>query len=58
MPTKATLQFFEENGIADEPQETTAQPNNELFEMLLDAKDLTEEKINKGVLKGKQMIMH
>lgn len=49
MPSKATLEFLKENRIADEPtaeeQETTAQPSNELFEMLLNAKNLTEEKI-------------
>lgn len=45
MPSKATLQFFEENGISTEPQEATAQPSNELFELILNAKNLTEEKI-------------
>ena len=49
MPSKATHQFFEENGIntepITEPQETTAQTGSELFEMLLNAKNLTEEKI-------------
>ena len=49
MPTKATLQFFKENDINTEPtaeeQETTAQTDSELFEMLLNAKNLSEEKI-------------
>ena len=46
MPSKATLEFLKENGIADEPtaEEQKTQPN-ELFEMLLNAKNLTEEKI-------------
>ena len=47
MPSKATLEFLKENGInteqAAEEQET--QTGSELFEMLLNAKDLTEEKI-------------
>ncbi len=59
MPTKATLEFLEENGISET---TTEQPttanisepdrmeqaqtaDSELFELLLNAKNLTEEKI-------------
>lgn len=46
MPSKATLEFLKENGINTEPtaEKQETQPN-ELFEMLLDAKNLTEEKI-------------
>ena len=46
MPSKATLEFLKENGIDTEPkaEKQETQPN-ELFEMLLNAKNLTEEKI-------------